>query len=335
MREPRKFDLVVLAADAGTNDLLQNVTTIPLVGLGGVSISAGNTHPLMKKIHSVFRVPKGTMQLVDVAASSGVAAYPSPGDRTKRTSLNGLFSLDPMATVRAVGSLEALQTLEAPLRVKANLEVASKEWAASPTTPAEDASNTDRVVAATYVRAFTPDGLPIVGRVRDVYNLFVCTGFGDHAPDFAPAAARLLADEVVARKPECVNEEQHTLRMPSTPYEGDAVARDFQAARQVVNPFRLDRFGSRYLPNQRMVADPDDSWVRRVTCTFEPKLLAMTDPLRRKMNRTLTDFARRDGVPWSVRDFIFYYFYAEEDFESLVTMQSRQHELETRLADKH
>lgn len=52
---------------------------------------------------------------------------------------------------------------------------------------------------ARFEKSYTPDGLPIVCRLGDSRNAFVCTGFGDDAARFAPAAARILSRIIVKK----------------------------------------------------------------------------------------------------------------------------------------
>ena len=47
----------------------------------------------------------------------------------------------------------------------------------------------------------TPDGNPIIGRVRDVPGLFLINGFSGHGFQHSPAAGRIVADVIAGRDP--------------------------------------------------------------------------------------------------------------------------------------
>eukprot|EP00759_Apiculatamorpha_spiralis_P053792 PhF_6_TR638/c0_g1_i1/m.884/K00285/dadA; D-amino-acid dehydrogenase len=51
-------------------------------------------------------------------------------------------------------------------------------------------------------RPWTPDGLPVVGRVSRNLNLYVCFGHGEYSAAWGPGTARILADIMAGVRPE-------------------------------------------------------------------------------------------------------------------------------------
>lgn len=217
----------------------------------------------------------------------GIGSSPTPA--VPPCFIAGLLSLDTTlssdeqkpSAVRA-----QLTRLEDYLRVWCGVEVPLSNGHAD--RPTGDVTNDDSssAVAATersavrvqrYVRAFASDGLPIVDRCGSVYNTFICSGFGDHAADFAPGAAKMLRS-VVERQALVLRErdrhrlsthvegmllhsvpsarmavEQHMRRLtlgvlPSTACESSAAVVPLDATRVETsmpgccNPFAVDRF---------------------------------------------------------------------------------------------
>ncbi|EPY24046.1 hypothetical protein STCU_07348 [Strigomonas culicis] len=105
-----------------------------------------------------------------------------PVEVEERYGFLGLLSLDQIDT-REPKPQRLLERMENYIRVKCNVEVPL----------VEEATRNESVRTAVYRRAFTPDGVPIIDRCGASYNTYVCSGFGDHGPDFAPGAARIVS----------------------------------------------------------------------------------------------------------------------------------------------
>ncbi|KAL7707690.1 Pyridine nucleotide-disulfide oxidoreductase [Lotmaria passim] len=113
--------------------------------------------------------------------------------------LQGLLSLDNTLKPQSDSLvMKQLQRLESYMRVKcgATVPLHSSVLAETETEEAHaggtESSHNNRVHVSEYVRAFTPDGVPLVDHNGGAFNCFVCSGFGDHAMDFAPGAAKVL-----------------------------------------------------------------------------------------------------------------------------------------------
>jgi hypothetical protein len=107
--------------------------------------------------------------------------------------VQGLLSLDNTLKSRSDSIVtRQLERLESYMRIKCGATIPLYS-----STPTQDSANnsgntSDNIRIDEYVRAFTPDGVPLVDHNGGTFNCFVCCGFGDHAMDFAPGAAKVL-----------------------------------------------------------------------------------------------------------------------------------------------
>ncbi|CCW69980.1 unnamed protein product [Phytomonas sp. Hart1] len=117
---------------------------------------------------------------------------------------------------------KALSNLEAYLRVKCNVEVplidAQADIAEKVTKHAEadDNSREQCIEVEEYTRGFTPDGVPLVDQCGGTFNMFVCSGFGDHAMDFAPGAAKILSNLIQTQAENLFEKDEAQLKLRGT-----------------------------------------------------------------------------------------------------------------------
>ncbi|GET93664.1 hypothetical protein, conserved [Leishmania tarentolae] len=264
--------------------------------------------------------------------------------------LQGLLSLDSTVKTKTHALVSRqLERLEAYLRIKCAREVPLN----SSSTPAGSECGSNVVDVREYVRAFTPDGVPIVDRNGGSFNCFVCCGFGDHAMDFAPGAAKVLG-KLVEHKAQCLREEDienvktwGTLTSKLSPSRRKEVEEDLQLLfngtdpdavkrkksrtpsepsaptllRFEDNPYSTNRFANMVQKEVKM--DHSKPFLNRL-CAFEDVFLARLEPLRRRFHAKATELALREKAPDWLRTLVFCYMY-EDDDDPTAKAQKEQH----------
>ncbi|CCW63312.1 unnamed protein product [Phytomonas sp. EM1] len=134
--------------------------------------------------------------------------------------LTGLLSFNNIFQKhRPTAVFTVLSRLEAYLRVKCSMEVPLLDARDNTVdegikhAETDDSSREQCVKVEEYTRGFTPDGVPLVDHNGGAFNMFVCSGFGDHAMDFAPGAAKILSNLIQTQAEELVEEDNELLKL--------------------------------------------------------------------------------------------------------------------------
>ncbi|CAJ1013071.1 Pyridine nucleotide-disulfide oxidoreductase/FAD dependent oxidoreductase [Leishmania naiffi] len=270
-----------------------------------------------------------------VASMMQSKVLPTPQDVV----LQGLLSLDSTAkTETRALVLRQLDRLESYLRIKCGWSVPLSSFSTS--TETERGSNVVRV--REYVRAFTPDGVPIVDHNGGSFNCFVCCGFGDHAMDFAPGAAKVLG-KLVEHQAQRLREEdiekvkswglltsklspsrrtevEEELRLLFSGVNPEAVTRKQPMTgseaptltwlRPEGNPYSTNRFIN--MVRKEVKVDDSPSILSRFYA-FEEGLLTRLEPYRRRFHAKATELALRENMPDWLHTIVFCYMYEEDD----------------------
>ncbi|KEG15221.1 hypothetical protein DQ04_00141090 [Trypanosoma grayi] len=357
----RRFDVVVLTAGAQTGELTWGSSQLPIIGLGGCSVAlqstAGKALAHLTRVLSTF--PTG---MVSLSPRSHLIAYKTPrsDDATGDVSdvdndvgetivLQGLLSFD--TTKKTQPSLTGtLSRLEAYLRVKCGLEVPllreyqqqqqekrQHQYAGSNNGEADTSSGSISVTR--YIRAFTPDGVPLISNNGAAFNSFVCAGFGDHALDMAPGSARILAKLVEVEACVMLHDDEDDMKQkgrlvdgvmaegrlahvrqelqlllngfltPSTPSSQGQAMETFSQ-----NPFSSTRFHGVVKDEVHDVTHI--SLLHRLS-NIETRLVQACEPLNHYINQKAIKLARQDNMPDWLRTIVYYYFNDVEDDEKL------------------
>lgn len=278
--------------------------------------------------------------------------------------VQGLMSLDNTIKPKTDSIVvRQLERLESYIRVKCGSSVPL--YSPKATSAAEDTaavgqggeSATNQVHVSEYVRAFTPDGVPLVDHNGGAFNCFVCCGFGDHAMDFAPGAAKVLG-KLVEHQAQRLREEDlenvktwGVLTSKLTPSRRTEVESELQSLFNGVTPpesapststaarsapqiaaelsaakgdaalhFEMNPFSTNRFSGlvRKGVKDVSaPSWLNRFYAV-EDSVQHRLEPYRIAIHRRLMDFAERDNVPDALRTIIFCYFYDEQDDPDVV-----------------
>ncbi|KAG5490721.1 hypothetical protein JKF63_00843 [Porcisia hertigi] len=253
--------------------------------------------------------------------------------------LQGLLSLNSTIKTNAHALVSRqLDRLESYLRAKCGLSVPLS----ASSTPAEVEHRSNIVHVNEYVRAFTPDGVPIVDHNGGAYNCFVCCGFGDHAMDFAPGAAKVLGKLVEHQAHRLREEDIETVKMwglatsKLSPSRRTDVEEELQMLFNGLNPEggkrrqstpaseaspqTLLRFEGNPYSTSRLVnmvhktvhMDQSPSMLSRFY-DFEDAFLTRMEPYRRRFHARATELALRENMPDWLRTVVFCYLYEEDD----------------------
>ncbi|EAN78310.1 hypothetical protein, conserved [Trypanosoma brucei brucei TREU927] len=338
----RVFDVVVLAAGAQTGELTWESSQIPIVGLAGCSVAlrpgAGEgVGELMGKLHL------SSPGLVMVSPESHLVCYRTSASNDAGGEvlfLQGLLSLDcTVRTLPRVGRM--LSRIEAHLREKCQINIPLlHRYRECGGRQQLDDGNTHVVTsnpvmhAAEYIRSSTPDGVPFIGDNGAAFNSFICAGFGDHAADMAPGAAKILAKFIELKA--CAMQRQDEKTMERDGYNIAAVMSDERVEKtrrelqlllngcQTIDDIppggELENFVQlpySYTRFDGVVKDqiPDVAHVsllQRVS-DMEKRLLQTFAPWEHYINQQAIKLSRRDNVPDWLRTIVYYYFLDESD----------------------
>lgn len=294
--------------------------------------------------------------------------------------LQGLLSLDTTQRSRTDSLIATqLERLESYVRMKSGSTVPLCSPAAFPRV-AQDAAHQHEAERANsvhvneYVRAFTPDGVPLIDHNGGAFNCFVCCGFGDHAMDFAPGAAKVLG-KLVNHQAQKLREEDlenvktwGVLTSKLTPSRRAEVEADLQSLFNGIVPseaastqgslsavqaaadlaakandgegmlhFEMNPFSTnrfRGLVPKEVKDTTAPSWLDRFNA-MEDRLLARIEPHRQSFHRKLVRMAEQDNVPSAVRNFVFCYFYDESNDPEAVARKLQQLEHMRKLVEKY
>ncbi|KAG5465150.1 hypothetical protein LSCM4_00603 [Leishmania orientalis] len=270
-----------------------------------------------------------------VASMMQSKVLPTPQDIV----LQGLLSLDSTIKTKTHALVaRQLDRLESYLRVKCGWSVPLS----SPSAGAEGDHGSNIVRVREYVRAFTPDGVPIVDRNGGSFNCFVCCGFGDHAMDFAPGAAKVLG-KLVEHEAQRLREEDidrvktwGLLTSKLSPSRQTEVEEELQLLFNGVNPDAMKRQqsmlgrkalsqsllrfeGNPYstsrfvgMVRKELKADDGPTILSRL-CALEDNLLTKLEPYRRRFHAKATELALRENMPDWLRTVVFCYMYEEDE----------------------
>ncbi|KAK7194059.1 NAD(P)-binding FAD dependent oxidoreductase [Novymonas esmeraldas] len=283
---------------------------------------------------------------------------PSP----QETVLQGLLSLDCTVKRETHGLVsQQLQRIESYLRVKCGLSVPL----ASPSAAAAQADcDKSGVRVHEYVRAFTPDGVPIIDHNGGSFNTFVCCGFGDHAMDLAPGAAKVLG-KLVEHQAHRLREEDMEkvetwglLASKLSPSRRTQVEEDLQllfngadpeSARPheprpageassltplpfAGNPFSTDRLSGMVKKEVSMSESP--TWLDRLYAV-EDAFLTQLEPRRRRFHAKVSELAQRDGMPDWLHTVVFCYFYEGDNSPEALAQRQRHRQKLIELAQRY
>ncbi|KPI90578.1 hypothetical protein ABL78_0338 [Leptomonas seymouri] len=344
------------------------------------------------------RPPPGTLALL--SSSCSLYAYTWPGANSANTDVSvvpsmlqckgmqatqhyvvqGLLSLDTTLKSRS-GSIvkKQLERLESYLRIKCGTSVPfySSTPAETDDAPARagcsSSSRHNNVRVAEYVRAFTPDGVPLIDHNGGAFNCFVCCGFGDHAMDFAPGAAKVLgklvehqaqrlreqdienvktwgvlASKLPPSRREEVECELQALFNGVVPREGKrarkallspaSVAADLAAeADDGVLRFSMNPFSTNRfagLVRKEVKNVTTPSWVVQFNA-LEERFQAHVERYRLAFRHKLMNLAERENVPDALRTVIFCYFFDENDDLDAVSRKMELRDGMRKLAEKY
>ncbi|KPA81679.1 putative mitochondrial hypothetical protein [Leptomonas pyrrhocoris] len=300
--------------------------------------------------------------------------------------VQGLLSLDSTFKSRSDSIVtQQLERLESYIRIKCGATVplcSSTPAEADKTCAHADGDNNSSHTSCTkhnnihmseYVRAFTPDGVPLVDHNGGAFNCFVCSGFGDHAMDFAPGAAKVLG-KLVEHQAQRLREEDienvktwGVLASKLTPSRRAEVESELQALFNGVVPREANEGKDGSLSAATLAADltaaPQEptlkfemnpfstnrftglvrkevknvttpSWLEQLYA-FEDRLQARIEPYRVGLHHRMMDFAERDNVPDALRTIIFCYFYDESDDPDAVSRKLALRDEIRQLAEKY
>ncbi|KAG5464414.1 hypothetical protein LSCM1_00599 [Leishmania martiniquensis] len=296
-------------------------------------------------------------RLSAVASMMHSKVLPTPQDIV----LQGLLSLDSTVKTKTHALVaRQLDRLESYLRVKCGWSVPLR----SPGAPAESEHGSNVVRVREYVRAFTPDGVPIVDRNGGSFNCFVCCGFGDHAMDFAPGAAKVLG-KLVEHQAQLLREEDiervktwGLLTSKLSPSRRAEVEEELQLLFNGANPEALQqtqsmavgkaspptflRFEgnpystSRFHGMVRKEVKVDDSLtILSRLSALEDYLLTKMEPYRRRFHAKTTELALRENMPGWLRTIVFCYMYEEDDSPDAQTRKEKHLSSLQRLARQY
>lgn len=285
--------------------------------------------------------------------------------------LQGLLSLDSTLKSKSASVMvKQLERLESYVRIKCGSTVPlcqapQSAEASSPVTETDESARANNVRVSEYVRAFTPDGVPLIDHNGGAFNCFVCCGFGDHAMDFAPGAAKVLGKLVEHQAQRLREEDLENVKTwgvltskltPSRRTEVEAELQDLfngivpsevgsarhglshakdgdeTRLRFEMNPFSTNRFKG--LIQKEVKNNVTASWLDQLH-TLEDKLIVRTEPYRLAFHRQLMQLAERDNVPDALRTIVFCYFYDEPDDPESVAQRKAQHEEMSKLVAKY
>lgn len=281
-----------------------------------------------------------------VASMMQSKVLPTPQDVV----LQGLLSLDSTFKTKTHTLVSRqLHRLESYLRVKCGWSVPLS----SSSTSAGAGCGSNVVRVREYVRAFTPDGVPIVDRNGSSFNCFVCCGFGDHAMDLAPGAAKVLG-KLVEHQAQQLREEDienaktwGLLTSKLSPSRRTAVEEELQLLFNGADPDEVIGKGSRTLSEAsaltllRFEDNPYSTnrfvnMVRKEVkmdsslptlsrlCALEDVFLTHLEPLRRRFHAKATELALRENTPDWLRTLVFCFMY-EEDDDPVAQERKKQH----------
>lgn len=349
----RHFDLVVLTTGAQTGSLTWNSSQLPIIGLSGCSVAlqaspSGALAPLKRMLTAA------SPGFLSLSQSGHLVAYETPRneDGVENTEgslvLQGLLSFDT-TTKTGFSVTGTLRRLERYLRVKSGLElpllqVFQQQQQGGMDVDVREATTPSYTHAARYIRAFTPDGVPLISNNGAAFNFFVCAGFGDHAADMAPGSAKVLAKLVETGA--CVMQHQDEEEMRSrcdsikplmTRGRLDHVLQELQLLFNgflsssyipcgqkmetfAQNPFSSARFNGVV---KDTVPDVSHTLFLHHLSEMETRLVRAFEPWGHYINQQAIRWARRDNMPDWLRTIVYYYFNEEEDDEEMLRGKQR------------
>ncbi|KAG8345268.1 hypothetical protein TRVL_03896 [Trypanosoma vivax] len=346
-----KFDLVVLAAGASTGDLTWHSTQLPIIGVGGCSVVLqGQAHEVPPPLKN--QLSPSLPNVLSLSPESNLVAYraPTSGDANEETLvLQGLLSLDPsLPTQSNMG--KTLLRMESYLRSRCGLNLPLTEMSRksvdrsnlvgeSAVDRVPDAHQASSLRATRYTRAFTPDGVPLITSSGGAFNAFACAGFGDHAVDMAPGAAKILAKMVELKALAMAHQDEEEARLAGRAVlgvvpVGEAV-RASEQLQKLLNgylacedvgsdkkleefsqvPFSATRFGGHV--KSSVIDERHVSIFKRISHA-ETMLMQAYEPWRLLLCRKATQLARHDNTPGWLRSIVYLYLSdGGEDAEAL------------------
>lgn len=359
----QNYDIVVLTTGANTGMLTWNNSRQPIVGMSGWhSLIDRPTASLSDSIGKLFSTSASgetaaQPELVQLSGRCSLFGYRFPMHHTltNRLSdggngfcLSGLLSLD--TTFKDFAPMRYLARLEDYTRVMCDVDLPlvdnyrenalciSSEDANG--IPSDLTTVTPRVTVEEYVRAFTPDHVPIVDLSGGAFNTFVCAGFGDHATDFAPGAAKILT-KVVQQQAEVLllegdaplrehsmsrlqvleKEMQYLLNGHLPPLPGQKPERalvngemDDLPFKFSGNPFSTNRFTGLIKKEFR---DTTHHPIATYVYKAEDSFMKLVEPWTRHLRRVAIGYAQQDGVSPIMQNFILGFWYDPMDDEQL------------------
>nr|CCC94016.1 conserved hypothetical protein [Trypanosoma congolense IL3000] len=355
----RKFDVVVLAAGEQTGKLTGESSQIPVIGLSGCSVAV---QPSRGDEIDCWRgkLPFQSPCLVTLSPDSHIVSYKThveqPAKAAETFFLQGLLSFDAVSNAASCAE-KMLLCMEEQLRRKCaiNLPLLSKyreynkvlkqQAHQGNTGGVSDIQTSGASVmhVSQYTRSFTPDGIPLISKSGAAFNSFICTGFGDHAVDMAPGAAKILAklveleacamlhqdEKEMERKgyavESAVSDERlnHTRQQMQLLLNGCRTASDIlpgQSLKEYAQiPYSSARFGGVVKDNVHDIRYT--SFLRRLG-NWERQLVQFFIPWEHYINQRAIQLARQDNMPDWLRTIVYYYFTDEED--DLEMLQNRR-----------
>lgn len=364
-----RYDVVVLTAGANTGTMTLPTTGIPVLGLTGwTALIRKPIGTLQESLNSILK-PANTVPGTPVSSNLAVLksscslyayAWPSAARSSSAVEeeglmdyvIQGLLSFDCTKKTHHHSLVtRQLKRLEGYLRTKCGLTLplAASSTATSWTPVAEESQPDSAVVVREYIRAFTPDGVPIIDLNGGIFNSFVCCGFGDHAMDFAPGAARImgkLTSYQAERLREADLEEVKAWGIAAsklTPSRKEIVEAELQQlcsenpsdlsgggdlASPVAYPYSTNRFTGMIPREVKDITHRSPLWH---FYDLEDRTVTRSEPYRKAFSRWAMKYARQDNVPDIIRTIIFYYIYVEDDDPAVqkakATYEQRLYEL--------
>lgn len=199
--EAANFDLVCVCAGPATTKITWFTDPVPLHPFGGYCLDMPLQEGAKTSVGEKLRTAVGLPALFDNITADGwlrggpIMVPDGVDGKTKLGGirLSGLASFDS-TVINPIKPETALALFGRRLRVAFYGKI-DGEIERDPEDPVDV-----NMAARRYERAFTPDGLPIVSRLGQMRNVYVCSGFGDNGAMLAPGAARLLAQIIVNRE---------------------------------------------------------------------------------------------------------------------------------------
>ncbi|PBJ75427.1 hypothetical protein BCY84_11255 [Trypanosoma cruzi cruzi] len=343
----RRFDVVVLTAGNYTGPLTWGSSQLPIIGLGGCSVAFKATSP-DKASNPLTELFSGASPgMISLSPSSHLVAYklPSCGDprnsEEEKIIVQGLMSFD--STNKSESNVVGiLKRLEKYLRVKCKMNIPLleqyKQERQDVNSTAGGVTQPDHMRVTRYIRAFTPDGVPLIANNGASFNSFVCSGFGDHAPDMAPGSAKILAKLVELKASVMLHHDEKEMRQRGqqidvvmTEKRLDQLHRELQMlwngwlatagpppGQEMEtfghNPFSPSRFGG--VVKEKASDVTHRSFINRLL-NLETSLVRTCEPWGHYINQHAIKLARQDNMPDWLRTIVYYYFNEEEDDEEL------------------